>query len=116
MGPGGPPGLQNRVSGGNPVQGGFDSHTLPPRVLYPAVATSSGQFGAARIKPNSGRAPDCVFSATEVDLPQRSPNTMDPHQIRPRQRGPSDAIPHQDNHDVPAPCQPVLEQRSVKSP
>ena len=30
MGPGGLPGLQNRVLGGNPVQGGFDSHTLPP--------------------------------------------------------------------------------------
>ena len=31
MGPGGPPGLQNRVSGGCAVRGGFDSHALPPR-------------------------------------------------------------------------------------
>jgi hypothetical protein len=30
MGPGGSPGLQNRVSGGYAVRGGFDSHTLPP--------------------------------------------------------------------------------------
>ena len=31
MGPGGLPGLQNRVSGGFAVRGGFDSHALPPR-------------------------------------------------------------------------------------
>ena len=31
MGPGGPSGLQNRVSGGFAVRGGFDSHALPPR-------------------------------------------------------------------------------------
>src|SRR5258706_6427215 len=34
MGPGGPPGLQNRVSGGFAVRGGFDSHALPPRSVY----------------------------------------------------------------------------------
>ena len=31
MGPGGLPGLQNRVWGGDPVLGGFDSYTLPPK-------------------------------------------------------------------------------------
>ena len=68
MGPGGPPGLQNRVLGGNPVQGGFDSHTLPPKVLYPAAAKSWGRFVAARIEPTCGKTLDSVFSATTVDL------------------------------------------------
>ena len=31
MGPGGLPGLQNRVSGGIPLTGGFDSHAPSPR-------------------------------------------------------------------------------------
>ncbi len=30
MGSGDPPGLQNRRSAGLPVEGAFDSHTLPP--------------------------------------------------------------------------------------
>jgi len=30
IGPGGPPGLQIQSSGGGPIAGEFDSHTLPP--------------------------------------------------------------------------------------
>jgi len=40
MGPGGPPGLQNRVSGGMPVRGGFDSHALPPAPRRPVTGFS----------------------------------------------------------------------------
>ena len=45
MGPGGPPGLQNRVSGGCAVRGGFDSHALPPgEILSCALAIHGGAW------------------------------------------------------------------------
>ena len=37
IGPGGPPGLQTRLSRGDPTVGVFDSHTLPPLIKLPVA-------------------------------------------------------------------------------
>ncbi len=40
------PGLQNRRAAGNPVTGGFDSHSLPPSKSKTRVITEDLHFGA----------------------------------------------------------------------
>jgi hypothetical protein len=50
MGPGGLPGLQNRVSGGAPLTGGFDSHAPSPR-KWRVYVSNSGNEALARVQP-----------------------------------------------------------------
>ena len=67
MGPGGSPGLQNRVSGGYAVRGGFDSHTLPPispvfLYLEPLVV-SPWIVRICSLAAYGGTAPFTIFAA-----------------------------------------------------
>ena len=67
MGSGDPPGLQNRRSAGLPVEGAFDSHTLPPASpgeKNPGLPSAQGQG----FRPISASKPEWAPSQLQTQL------------------------------------------------